>query len=125
MVAVGTYLVDHHDRQQIQEGSEKQAVHVVLHIRADSLGEGVEQDLADHECQNTKADVPQRPALLQRTDDQQSLHNNVDKEEDRREDVDDHEEADRALRAQTRPSFEREQSNDEADGEHGNTADAQ
>ena len=97
----------------------------MLHVGADSLGEGVEQDLANDERQNTEADVPQWPALLERTDDQQSLHNNVDKEEDRGENVDDHEETDRALWAQTRPSLECEQSNDEADGEHGYTADAQ
>ena len=97
----------------------------MLHVRADRFGESVEQDLSNDECQNTEADVPQWPAHLQRTDDQQSLQNDVDKQEDRGEDVDDHEETDRALWAQTRPSLEREQSNDEADRKHGYTADAQ
>ena len=97
----------------------------MLHVRADNLGEGVEEDLADDESQNTEPNVPQWPALLQRTNDQQSLHNDVDKEEDRGENVEDHEEADRALWAQARPALEGEKSDDKADGEHGHAADAQ
>ena len=53
------------------------------------------------------------------------LHDNVDEEEDRGEDVHDHKEADGALRAKTSPALERKQSNHEADDEHGQTADAQ
>lgn len=69
--------------------------------------------------------MPQRPALLQRSNDQKSLHDNVDEEEDRGEDVDDHKEADSVLWVQAAPALECEQSNDEADSEHGQTADAQ
>jgi hypothetical protein len=119
------YLVDHHDRKQVQEGCEEESIHVVLYVGADRLGECVEQDLADDECRNAKANVPQRPALLQRTDDQHDLHDNVDEEEDRGEDVDHHKEADGALRAKTSPALERKQSDHEADHEHGQTADAQ
>jgi hypothetical protein len=96
----------------------------MLHVRADDLGQGVKQNLADNECRNSETNVPQRPTLLQCADDQQSLHDDVNEEEDRGEDVDDHEEADRALRAQASPSLECEQSNDEADSEHSQTADA-
>ena len=124
-MTIGTYLVDHHDGQQVQKSREEKTVHVVLHIRADGLGKGVKQDLADHKCKNTEADVPQRPALLQRSNDQKSLHDNVDKEEDRGEDVDDHKKADGVLRVQAAPALECEQRNDEADSEHSQAADSQ
>jgi hypothetical protein len=69
--------------------------------------------------------VPQRPALLQCTNNQHDLHDNVDEQEDRGEDVDDYEEANGALWAKTSPALECEQCDHEADDEHGQTADAQ
>ena len=91
------YLVHHHDRQKVQEGREEEAIHVVLHIRANGLGQGVEQNLADNESCHTEADVPQRPTLLQGAHDQHSLHDNVDEEEDGGKDVDNHKQGDCAL----------------------------
>lgn len=122
---VNTYLVHHHDSQEVQESREEEAIHVVLHVRANGLGQGVKQDLANNEGENTEADVPQRPALLQGAHNQKSLHNDVDEEEDGGENVDDHEEANGVFRVQAAPALECEQSNDKADGEHGKTADAQ
>lgn len=120
-----TYLVDHHNRKEVEQGREEKSIHVMLHIVADGFGEGVQQNLADDESCNAKADVPHGPTLLQSAENQHDLHDNVDEQEDGGEDVDNNEETDGVVRAQTGPSLESQQRDHEADDEHGQAANTQ
>ncbi len=58
-----TYLVHHHNGQQITDGSKEQPVQIMLHILTDLLAESVEDDLTDHEEEDPKRDITQRPAI--------------------------------------------------------------
>lgn len=49
-----TYLVDHHDSQEITEGSEEQTIQVMLDVVADHIAELVQKDLPDDEDEYTE-----------------------------------------------------------------------
>lgn len=59
-----TYLVHHHDRQEVTERGEEKTVHVMLHAIADGVTECVKEHLTTDEDHKTKSDVTERPAVL-------------------------------------------------------------
>src|SRR5438105_1381605 len=69
-----TYFVDHHDGEEVTDGGEEQAVEVMLDLVADAGGKDVENDLSGHEEEDAKGNVAQWPAILQRIDDEEDLH---------------------------------------------------
>ncbi len=71
------YLVYHHHSEQIQQCSKEQAIQEVLRIDADSLTENVKYDLSQYEGQHAEEDVEQWPAILQRLNHQNQLHDHV------------------------------------------------
>lgn len=60
-----TYLVHHHDSQEVAERGEEKTVHVMLHAIADGVTKCVEEHLTTDEDHETKRDVAERPAVLE------------------------------------------------------------
>ena len=52
-----SYLVYHHNSQQVTEGGEEQTVQVVLRFYADRPAKSVEHDLSDDERENAEEDM--------------------------------------------------------------------
>lgn len=118
---VSTYLVNHHDGQQIADGSKEQAVQIMLHILADLLAESVEHDLTDDEKANPKRDIAQRPAILQGVRNENHLHDDVDEQLDPVDQIQDDKQAGGIHRPQSRPPLERKQTDGERDDKHAQT----
>lgn len=114
-----SYLVDHHNSQQVADRSEEKAVQVVLNSVADGGAEDIHDDLANDEEEDAKDNVTDWPAILERSKDQENLTSKVDGKADGVDDVGDHEDTDRVLVAQTSPVLEGEQGHSTADDEHG------
>jgi hypothetical protein len=72
-----TYLVDHHDSQEITESSEEETVQVMLDVVADDIAKLIQEDLSDDEDQHTEGDVSERPAVIQCVRNQEQLHSQV------------------------------------------------
>ena len=102
-------LVDHHDSQQVADGGEEKAVHVVLHRVADAIAEDVENNLANDKEEDAEDDVAHRPAVLEGTQNKQNLAGRVDKKHDGIDDVGNDEDADGVGGAQAGPALEGEQ----------------
>lgn len=97
------YLVNHHDSQQIAHSRKEQAVKVVANACTQLAADGVQDNLADDEEEDTEADVAEWPAVLQSAGDQQDLQDDVDEELDGVEQVEDDEQANSVRRTQTGP----------------------
>lgn len=85
------YLVHHHDRKQIADGSEKEAVQIMLHAVANALAEDVQQYLTNHKEKDPGRNVTQRPAVLQCIGHENDLHHHIDEQADSIQDVKHHE----------------------------------
>jgi hypothetical protein len=73
-----TNLVDHHDCKQVADGCEEQTVQVMLDLVADDVAEDVQDDLTNDKEEDAKGDVTERPAVFQRSNNQDDLAHNVD-----------------------------------------------
>jgi len=102
-----TYLVNHHDGEQIADGREEETVQVVLHLVADGVGEGVEDDLADNQETGCQGNIAQWPAVLQRVENEDKLHDDVDNQADTRDEVQHDEQANGVCWTQRCPALER------------------
>lgn len=80
-------LVDHHDGEQVTERSEEETIKIVLYVVTDCIAESVQKHLSADKDNNPKSDVPQRPAVFERIHYQEELHNEIDRDADRIEDV--------------------------------------
>ena len=89
-----SYLVHHHDYQKVANSSKEQAVQVVRRALTDLVTKHVEDNLANNKEEHAKNDISQRPAILQSVDDENDLHNQVDKEENGVEHVEHNKEPD-------------------------------
>lgn len=78
--------------------------------------ECVENDLARHEEEDSKRNVSKRPSVAESPGDKQNLHDQVDEQLDRVEDVENDKETDRVRGSQARPALERRQRNEETNG---------
>lgn len=88
------YLVDHHDRQEVTEGGEEQAIQIMLDFVTDGVAESIKKNLADDENNNPKGNVTQRPAVLECIQNKQKLHDQVYRYANGVQDVEDHKQAD-------------------------------
>lgn len=113
-----TNLVDHHDCKQVANSRKEKPIEIVLDTIADDVAKDVEDDLSDDEEENSKDDIAQWPAVLQRTQDKDDLADEVDEEEDGVDDVGDNEDANGVLSVQTGPVLECEEGDGAADDEH-------
>jgi hypothetical protein len=111
-------LVYHHDCEKIADGGEKETIEVVLHLVADGVTKDVQDNLADDEEEDAKGNVTNRPAVFQRTHDEDDLADSVHEEEDGVDNVRDNEDADGVVGAQARPVLEGEQRNGAANDKH-------
>lgn len=59
-----TYLVDHHDSEEIANGCEKEPVKIMLYTFADLRREDIDNDLADDKEEDAKGDMAEWPAVL-------------------------------------------------------------
>ena len=110
-------LVDHHDTEEHAEREEEEAVDVVLDGVADSNREREEDDLRDGEERGAEHDVADRPAVLERAEDEHELRDDVDDDADERpEDVDDPQ-PERLRVLEPRELFERGDRDEEAHAE--------
>lgn len=114
-----SYLVDHHDGQQIADCREEEAIEVVADPFTDSIAEDIQNHLSNNEEENTKGNITQRPTVFERPNNQQDLTAEVDEEHDRVYDVGDDEDADGVLVVQAGPILESEQRHSAGDDEHG------
>lgn len=89
-----TYLVDHHDRQEVTEGSEEQAIQIMLDLVTDGVAESIKKNLANDENNKSKGNMTQRPAVLECIQNKQKLHNQVYRYANCVQDVEDHKQAD-------------------------------
>ena len=61
----------------------------MLYLLADGRGEDVEYDLSNDEEEYSESNVTQWPAILQRVDDKEDLHDQVDQDADAIDEVQD------------------------------------
>lgn len=94
----------------------------MLDIHADGLTKSVKKHLPDNEEENTESDVPQRPAVLESAHDKYNLHHQIDRNTDRIEDIEDHEEGNSVRRTKPTPSLKGQEGDYKGDGEHGHGA---
>lgn len=90
----------------------------MLHILTDPLAEDVEGDLANDEEEDAKCNITQRPPVLERVDDEDDLHDDVDKQLDPVDEVQDDEQTRRVHRAQASPALECQQTDGEGNHKH-------
>ena len=113
-----TNLVDHHDCEQVADGSEEQAVKVVLNAVADGVAKDIQDDLSNHEKENAKNNVAHWPAVLERAENEDDLADKIDKQEDGVDNVCDNEDADRVLSIQAGPVLESKEGDSATNNEH-------
>jgi hypothetical protein len=97
----------------------------MLYVVANGVAEDVENHLANYEEEDAERNVAQRPAVLERANNQDDLANHVHEEEDCVDNVSDDKDADRVVSAQTSPVLEGEQRDGAADHEHAERAETQ
>ena len=97
----------------------------MLHPIAYRLAKDIKYDLSNREREDAKPNMPQRPPLLQRAQNQQHLHNHIDCQKHGAENIHHDEQSHRVIRAQTRPALERNERDGEADDEDQQAADAE
>lgn len=113
-----TYLVDHHDRQQITDCCKEQPIQVMLDVLADPPAEGVKDHLADDEEEDPKGDMPEWPPILQRIYHQNDLHHHIDEQLDPVDQIQHDKQSCRVHRAEPRPPLESEQTDGKRDDKH-------
>lgn len=104
-----TNLVNHHDCEKIADGRKEEAIKIVLDIVADGVAEDVEDNLANNEEEDAKANVAQWPAVLECANNEDDLADHVYEEEDGVDDVGYNKDADGVGGAQAGPVLEGEQ----------------
>ena len=77
-MAIETHLVDHHDGEEDTERGKEHAIDVVRDSLTDGDAESVEDDLSDREEGRSKDDVSNGPPVVERTNDEHELEDNVD-----------------------------------------------
>lgn len=82
-----SYLVDHHNCKKVTNGSKNETIHVVSDSFADGLAECINEDLTNNEEEDAKGNVAQGPSVLECSNNEQDLHDNIYGEEDGAEDV--------------------------------------
>ena len=97
----------------------------MLDLFADAGGEDVEDDLADDEEEDSEGNVAQRPAILQRVEDEEDLHDQVDQDADSVDEVENHKQAGRVRGPEAGPALERHERDGERDDEHAERRQAQ
>lgn len=97
----------------------------MAHGNANLGAKSIENDLAGNEKEDAKGNVTQRPPVLQRSDNKQDLHANVDKELNGVEQVQDDKQTDSVGRTNTRPSFKGSQRDEERNGKGNDRAEPQ
>ena len=88
---------------------------------ADLLGKDIENDLTNNEKEDSERDVYQWPAILQRIDDENDLHDQVHEQADAVDDIQHDEQPDRIQWTKASPAFEREQRHCGRNDEHPQT----
>ena len=74
-----TNLVNHHNSQQVANGSKEQPIQVMLHSITDRITEKIQDDLSNHEKEYPKRNITQRPTILKRIHHEDDLHNDVNR----------------------------------------------
>lgn len=90
----------------------------MLDLVADARGKDVEDDLSDDKEEHSKGNVAERPAVLQRVDDEEDLHDEVDPDADSVDDVQDDKQPDRVCRSKTTPALERHERHGKGNDKH-------
>src|SRR5690349_10081465 len=73
-------LVDHHHTQQSRNRAKEQSINVVLRKVTNLDREDIKDDLTSCKEDNAKDNVSQRPAIIQRVDDQHNLQDHIDQQ---------------------------------------------
>lgn len=110
-------FVDHHDSEEITDGREEESIQVVLCSVADGAAENIENNLAHDEEENAKADVPERPSILQGCCDKDHLGDDIDRKEDGIDQVKHHKESECTCGRQA-PTLERHKRDPAGQEEH-------
>lgn len=118
-------LVDHHDREKHADGEEEEAIDVVLDGVADSYAEGEEDDLSNSKEGGAEDDVANRPAVIERAQDEDELQHNVNDDADSGPDEVDDIERDRVGVGEPGEGFEGGDGDEERDTEESQTAQPQ
>jgi len=117
-------LVNHHHRQQIADRREEHSIEVVVYRLTDLVGEGIQQNLAHGEEKHSKGDITQRPPILQCPQHQQDLTAHVDEQEQRVDNIHEHEERRSLCRVESSVAVEGADGDRACEKEHHERADA-
>lgn len=120
-----TNLVNHHDCEQIADGSKEQTVKIVLDAIADGIAKDIQDDLSNDEEENTENNVAHWPAVLERAQNEDDLADEIDKQEDGVDNVCDNEDTDGVLSIQTGPVLESKEGDGSTNDEHAKGGQAQ
>jgi hypothetical protein len=119
-----TYLVNHHNAQQIANCREEQAVKIMADSDTDLRAESVEKDLTSHKKEDTKRNIAERPSVLQCPSHKQNLHGHVHEKLDGIQEIENNEQSNGVGRSKSSPALESCERNEEADGESSQRTDA-
>ena len=73
-------LVDHHHGKESANCAKEETINIVLNALADLVAQEDHDNLAEHKEHNRKANVAQRPVLIECVDNQDDLENDVDEQ---------------------------------------------
>lgn len=90
----------------------------MIRILTNCRSDRVEQSLTSNEEEGTENKITYRPSVLQGVENQEELHNNIDEEKQRIQNVEHNEENSSVLRAETSPALESDQTDSEIDDKH-------
>lgn len=120
-----TYLVNHHDRQQIAYGGKEETIKIVISSFTNIVAEHIQYDLSGNKEEDAEHEISQWPSVLYCIDNKNNLHEHVDEDADSVNQIKHHKEPRRVRRRQSSPGLERQQRDGERDHENAETAKSQ
>jgi hypothetical protein len=99
-------LVHHHDAQEHAQSEEEESINIMLNGVADRNAEGEQKDLAASEEDGAEDDVADGPAVLEGTEDEDELGDDVHGDADDGPQKVDHEERHRLREGESELAFE-------------------
>ena len=90
----------------------------MLHSITDRIAKHVKNHLPNHKKEHSKRNIAQRPAILQRINHEYNLHNDINRQRDRRNEVQHHKEPNGVRGSHANPAFKCSQGDKEGDEEH-------
>ena len=114
-----TYLVYHHDGQQVANRGEEEAIQVMACTFTDLVAKDVKNDLANGEEEDPKRDIPQRPSILKRIRNKNDLHDHIDQHTDAIDQIQDDEQTDRLRRSKPNLIHKRQDRHGARNNKHG------